>query len=43
MSQDHSGDLIERIRHRCQQTAWDAQHLELQQRWLVEPEEDYNG
>ncbi len=43
MSQDHSGDLIERIRHHCQQTAWDAQHLERQRRWLVEPTEDYNG
>jgi len=43
MSQDHFGDLIERIHHHCQQTAWDAQHLELQHRWLVEPEEDYNG
>ncbi len=43
MSQDHYRDLIERIVHRCQQTAWDAQHLERKQRWLVDPEEDYDG
>jgi len=43
MSQDHYRDLIERIGRHCQQTAWDAQHLERKQRWLIEPGEDYDG
>ena len=43
MSQYHYKDLIERIRHHCQQTAWDAQHLESRQHWCVAQRADYDG
>lgn len=43
MSQSHYKDLIERIYQHCQQTAWDAQHLEPRQHWCVEQTVDYDG
>lgn len=43
MSQSHYKDLIERIRHHCQQTAWDARRLEPKQHWRVEQTVDYDG